>query len=181
MNLIELLINHNIDTSQWSHAQGTKTITDLQSEIDNGESCLEVLEGSFLRRVKVVGIWVYVKLEEKLFRVVEDRQIFFTGAIRKRQLSQLTEKIYLGESPQLAGKRLLKEELGFDYEGELITLGQEMQQMVSSSYPGLTCCYELFNYEIFLTAEDLSKLRFAEVQSQKICLFTLEQCSPSDI
>jgi hypothetical protein len=145
------------------------------------ESCLEVVDGSLLRRVKVVGILVYVQLEDKLFRVVEDQQIFFTGVIRKRQSSQLTEKIYLGESPQLAGKRLLKEELGFDYEGELIAFSQEMQQMVSSSYPGLSCCYELFNYEVFLTAEDLSKLRFAEVQSHKICLFTLEQCSPSDV
>jgi hypothetical protein len=176
MNLTEQLVSHGIDLSTWSHGQGTKTIDDLQTEIDSGESRLEVIEGDLLRSVRVVAIWVYVRLGEQLFRVVEDKQIFFTGAIRQRELTQLTEKIHLGESPLTAGKRLLQEELGFNYEGDLLALGQESRRLKSASYPGLASCYELFNYEIFLTGADLPMLRFAEVQSHKISLFTLELC-----
>jgi hypothetical protein len=177
MNLIELLTSHNIDLDTWSHDQGTKTINDLQAEINSGESRLEVVEGDLLRLLQVVGIWVYVRLGSELFRVVEDQQIFFTGVIRKRGRSLLTEKILPGESPLVAGKRMLQEELSFHYEGELTALGQETRQLESASYPGLASCYELFNYEIFLTAADLPKLKFVEVQSHKISLFTLEKCS----
>jgi hypothetical protein len=177
ISLIEQLVSNGIDLSTWSHDQGTKTINDLQTEIDSGESRLEVIEGDLLRSVRVVGVRVYVRLGEYLFRVVEDKQIFFTGAVRQRQLTQLTEKIHPDESPIMAGKRLLQEELGFHYEGDLLTLGQESRRLESASYPGLASCYELFSYEIFLTADDLPKLKFVEVQSHKISLFTLEKCS----
>jgi hypothetical protein len=178
MNLTKLLTSHEIDTTNWSHKQGNKTLADLQSEIDRGESRLEIVEGDLLRLLRVVGLWVYVYLGEQLFRVVEDKQIFFTGAVRQRQLVQLTEKMQSGEKPLAAGRRLLQEELGFRYEGDFKDLGQETHCLESDSYPGLNSRYELFNYEVFLTAANLSELRFAEVQGHKICLFTLERFEP---
>jgi hypothetical protein len=178
MNLTELLTSYEIDTINWSYGQGNKTLADLQSEINRGESRLEIAEGNLLRLLRVVGLWVYVYLGEQRFRVIEDKQIFFTGAVRQRHLVQLTEKMQAEEEPLAAGRRLLQEELGFQYEGDFKDLGQETHCLESDSYPGLSSRYELFNYEVFLTAADLSKLRFAEVQSHKICLFTLERCEP---
>ncbi len=174
MDLLQLLTDQGVSVEGWCHELGTKTIADLQAEIDSGESRLTEVAGKLVRIVQVVGIWIYVDLGRQRFALVEDKQIFFTGAMRQRDSQQLTEKIQRGESPTIAARRLLQEELSFDYLGELIDRGQETKNMTSASYPGLHSCYEMFNYEISLSATDLPKLRFAEVQSQKLSLFTLK-------
>jgi hypothetical protein len=174
MNLLQILTDRGIFVGGWYHELGTKTVADLQSEIDHGESRLTEVAGKLVRTLRVVGIWIYVDLGKQRFVLVEDKQIFFTGAMRQRDLQQLTEKIQPGESPEVAARRLLLEELSFEYLGELIDRGQETRNMISDSYPGLQSCYEMFNYEISLTVADLPNLKFAEVQSQKLSLFTLK-------
>jgi hypothetical protein len=175
MNLSQVLSENGIDIENWSHDRGNKSISDLQTEIEAGEATLETIDGILTRVVKVASVSVNVWLGEKLFLLVEDKQIFFTGAIRERQRKSLSEKLYANETPISAARRVLKEEICLDYLGELISIGEEVQQQNSPSYPGLNSIYQIFNYQIFLTAADLQALRFAEIQADKISLFTLEQ------
>ena len=174
MNLSQVLLNHGINTDNWSHDLGTKSIIDLQAEIDSGEARLESIEGILTRVVKVVTIVINVGLGDKLFILVEDKQIFFTGAIRQRGLKNIAEKLKPDETPLAGAQRALQEEICLDFDGEWISIGEEMKQQNSPSYPGLNSCYQMFNYQIILSAADLSKLRFAEVMNEKIALFTLE-------
>ncbi|PSB58762.1 NUDIX domain-containing protein [Chamaesiphon polymorphus] len=173
MNLAQLLLENGINTDNWSHDRGNKTINDLQTEIELGESSLESIDGTLARIVKVVKIVVNVRLGEREFILVEDKQIFFTGAIRQRGIENLSEKIKPDETPTQAACRALKEEIGLDFDGELIFKGEETHQQNSPSYPGLNSYYQMFDYQIVLTAADLDRLRFSEVQQDKISLFTL--------
>lgn len=174
MNLPKVLRDNGINIDNWSHEFGTKNIINLQAEIDSGEAKLESIDGILTRVVSVVTILVNVRLGDRLFILIEDKQIFFTGAIRQRGLKGISEKIKLGETPLIAAQRALQEEVGLDFDGEWISLGEELKQQNSPSYPGLSSCYQIFNYQIVLSAADLSKLRFAEVMYEKISLFTLE-------
>lgn len=174
MNLSQILVDNGIDIGNWSPDRGHKSVADLQAEIEAGESQLETIDGTLTRVVRVATVSVNVRLGEKLFLLVEDKQIFFTGAIRQRQRKNLAEKLYPDETPISAARRVLKEEISLDYQGEFISLGEEVQQQNSPSYPGLNSIYQIFNYQILLTAADLQAIEFAEVQADKISIFTLE-------
>ena len=173
MNLAQLLLENGINIDNWSHDRGNKTITDLQTEIELGESSLESIDGTLARIVKVVKIVVNVRLGDREFILVEDKQIFFTGAMRQRGIENLSEKIKPDETPVQAAYRALKEEIGLDFDGEILPQGEETHQQNSPSYPGLNSCYQMFNYQIILTIADLDRIRFSEVQQDKISLFTL--------
>jgi ADP-ribose pyrophosphatase YjhB (NUDIX family) len=175
MSLAQILIDNGIDIALWSHDRSNKTIADLQAEIEAGESQLESIDGTLTRIVRVATVSVNVRIGEKLFLLVEDKQIFFTGAIRQRQWKILAEKLYPDENPISAARRVLQEEIGLDYQGEFISLDSRVQQENSPSYPGLNSIYHTFNYQIFLTEEDLKAIRFVEVRGNKISLFTLEE------
>jgi hypothetical protein len=175
MNLSKSLSAAGIDLTKWSPELGTKSIEDLQIEIDTGETQLQSIEGILTRVVKVVNVTVRVEIGDRSFILVEDKQIFFTGAIRERGLKCLAEKIINNEPPEIAARRALREEIGLDFEGELVSIGEEIQQQSSPSYPGLSTQYQIFNYQIVLSVADLSQIGFAEIQAKKISLFTLEK------
>lgn len=181
MNLAQLLLENGISTDNWSHDLGTKTISDLQTEIELGESSLESIDGTLARIVKVVKIVVNVRLGDRLFILVEDKQIFFTGAMRQRGIENLSEKVKPDETPLQAAYRALKEEIGLDFDGEIISTGEEIYHQNSPSYPGLNSYYQMFNFQIILTAGDLDLIRFSEVQQDKISLFTLVEKRNSSI
>jgi hypothetical protein len=174
MDLSQLLLDNGINLDRWSRDRGTKNIADLAAEITAGETKLESIEGILTRIVRVVKISIDVRLGDKLFRLIEDKQIFFTGAVRQRGLKNIAEKMQGHETPLQTVQRALKEEIGLEFTGAWIFTGEENQQLNSPSYPGLNSCYQMFNYQITLSAADLSKLRFAEVRGEKISLFTLE-------
>lgn len=178
MNLTEILSANGINTTNWSRDRGTKDISDLQAEIDCGEAKLESIDGILTRVVRVVKIVINVRLGAKLFNLVEDKQIFFTGAVRHRNLKNIAEKIKPEETPLQAAQRAIHEELGLDFQGEWLFRGEELQTQSSPSYPGLNSCYQMFDYQIFLSDAELSQLRFAEVHNDKISLFTLEAIEP---
>jgi hypothetical protein len=69
-------------------------IADLQTEIELGESSLESIDGTLVRMVKVVKIDVNVWLGDRLFILVEDKQIFFTGVIRQRGIEKRIKYLY---------------------------------------------------------------------------------------
>jgi len=175
--IMDLAINLSaagIDLAKWSPELGTKSIEDLQVEIDIGETQLQSIEGMLTRVVKVVNVTVMVEIGDRSFILVEDKQIFFTGAVRERGLKCLAEKIINDEQPEIAARRALREEIGLNFEGELVSLGEEVQQQSSPSYPGLSTQYQIFKYQIVLSVADLSQIGFAEIQAKKMSLFTLE-------
>jgi hypothetical protein len=174
MDLATSLSAAGIDLTKWSPELGTKSVTDLQVEIDIGETQLQSIEGMLTRVVKVVNVTVRVEIGDRSFLLVEDKQIFFTGAIRKRGLKCLAEKIINDEQPEIAARRALREEIELNFEGELVSIGEEIQQQSSPSYPGLSTQYHIFNYQVVLSVEDLSQIRFVEIQAGKMSLFTLE-------
>ena len=174
VDLSKSLLAAGIDLDKWSPSLGTKSIEDLQAEIDVGETQLHSIEGMLTRVVKVVNVIVRVEIGDRSFILVEDKQIFFTGAIRERGLKCLAEKIINDEQPEIAARRALREEIGLNFEGELVSIGTKIQQQSSPSYPGLSTQYQIFNYQIVLSVADLKQIRFAEIQAKKMSLFTLE-------
>jgi predicted NUDIX family NTP pyrophosphohydrolase len=174
VDLSKSLLAAGIDLEKWSPSLGTKSIDDLQAEIDVGETQLQSIEGILTRVVKVVNVTVRVEIGDRSFLLVEDKQIFFTGAIRERGLKCLAEKIINDEQPEVAARRALQEEIGLNFEGELVSIGDEIQQQSSPSYPGLSTQYQFYNYQIELSIGDLQQIRFIEIQEGKMSLFTLE-------
>lgn len=182
MNINELnnvLSKHHINTENWLHEKGTKTVEDLHREIDRGETILESINGQLFRVVRLVSLQVKIKLGEQFFTLVEDKQIFFAGGIRKRGLDTLAEKIMVNETPELAVRRCLKEEIGLDFDGSFLFLGENEEIKSSPSYPLLNSIYKVYNYQVVLSEKELEFIRFSEYQKggQKITLFTLEPSS----
>jgi hypothetical protein len=169
-----LLTDHNITLEQWSYDLGTKTIDDLYKELTTGESILEIRGNQLVRITRIASIEVKVKLGEKTFTLVEDKQIFLTGSVRKRGLRNISEKITQDETPESAAYRGLKEETGLNTNKPLSFLGERETQNQSSSYPGLYSIYQIFNYQITLDQEDLKSMNFFEYRNNKITFFTLD-------
>lgn len=174
MDLATSLIAQGIDLTLWSPAIGNKSVTDLQAEIDAGETLLRSIDGKLVRTVKVVRITVRVEIGSRSFLVVEDKQIFFTGAVRERGMKFVAEKIKHDELPTTTARRALAEEIGLNFVGELVEIGEELQEKSSPSYPGLSSQYRTYNYQIVLSIAELKQIRFAEIQTEKMSLFTLE-------
>ena len=181
MNLLQTLVASGIDLDRWSRDRGTKDLRDLQSEIDRGETQLKSIDGVLRRLVRVVRIAIEVRFGDKSFQLVEDKQIFFTGAVRHRELKNIAEKIEPDETPLQAVYRALQAEIGLDYQGDPIFVDAKIEQQDSPSYPGLSSCYQMFDYQIVLFAADLAQLRFAEVVGEKITLFTLKAAPNNSI
>jgi|GEM_PF-6754185 len=175
-DLKTLLLKYHIDIQKWSHTQGTKNLEDLKNEIDAGETSLEIIDNKLIRVTRIASIKVKVKLGENMFTLVEDKQIFFTGAVRKRGLKNLAEKVKEGETPELAAYRALKEEIGLNTNKQLNKLKETQKENDSFSYPGLNSIYKMFNYQISLNEQELELIKFSEYQKNKgkITLFTLE-------
>ena len=175
--LQQQLLYLNIDLSQWSHDLGTKTVADLYDEIRMGEAKLEIIDRKLVRVVKLVSIEVQIKLGDKLFILVEDKQIFLTGAVRKRGFRSIAEKITGDETPEQTVTRALEEEIGLKTDKTTIFIEQSEKLKGSPSYPQLDSLYKTWKYKLMLDQEDLEKIKFSEYQQdkEKITLFSLEE------
>ncbi len=176
--LEQLLKKYNIDTSKWCHQQGNKTIEQLLIEIKAGESTLKLVEKKLVRVVRVASMKVKFQLGDNCFQLIEDKQIFFTGKVRKRELVTITEKIKHGEKPIEGAYRGLAEEIGLSLNEGLMLENESRWQNISPSYPNLISVYNVFNYSIVLGKDDLKKIRFSEYQEEEemVNLYTLIPC-----
>lgn len=186
MNINELkkiLLEFNIDIEKWDHNKGTKTLEELYHEIEAQETTLEVKDNKLFRVLKIVCIQVQIRLGDKLFNLVEDKQIFFTGVVRKRELGHISEKIKGEESPELTAYRALKEEIGLNVENGLIFIQETSTLKPSSSYPNLNSVYKIYRYKIILNTQQLELIQFSEYQKNqgKITLFTLEETTMDNV
>jgi len=174
-NLLAILSQYNIDISQWNHQDGNKTIEDLLVEIQQGESQLKLIQDKIVRLLRVSAIEVFFQLRNNQFKLIEDKQIFFSGKVRKREINSITEKLKGKENPLDGAYRGLEEEIGLKITKDLTFVGETYWEKISPSYPDLLTLYQVFNYHIILGEEELSQVRFSEYNSEEkmINLFTL--------
>jgi predicted NUDIX family NTP pyrophosphohydrolase len=166
-----LLAQHNIPLETWGVGEA-KTLAHLYCEIEAGECRLVEHEGSLLRLIAGVAVRIYHPQEGKGLILLEDRQIFSDGRIRRRQdLIGLGEKMKTGEDPIQAARRVFTEELQITEEVPLDYLGQSSRGPVTSnSFPGLFTSYEthLFDAEMPVS---LYRDEYTEVQPDKTSFF----------
>ncbi|BAQ61603.1 hypothetical protein GM3708_2009 [Geminocystis sp. NIES-3708] len=174
--LVNLLFEHNIDTTNWHHQYGNKTLEELFTEIEKGESTLEIINEKLVRLLKVSSIDVKFQLGNKYFQLIEDQQIFLSSVVRKRELSTITEKLTKNEIPLMGAYRGLEEEIGLKIDSGLVFEGETTWEKFAPSYPNLLTTYQLFNYSIILGEKELKKIRFSEFQEEEkiLSLFTLK-------
>ena len=175
-SLTTILQKHKIDTTKWNPSQGHKTIAELHQEIQTGESQLDIIKGQITRLVRVSSIDVRFKLGDNYFQLVEEQQILFCGAIKKRNLSTITEKLKAGESFLEGAYRGLEEEIGWKSDIDLNFIGETKFEQFSQNYPTLNSSYQVFNYQLMLGEKELGSVRFSEYvpHEKRINLFTLK-------
>lgn len=173
--LTKILREYQVNSDDWNHEQGNKTIDELVEELKNGESKLEIIKGELTRLVRVSSIDVRFKLGTQYFQLVEDKQILFSGAVKKRDLSTITEKVKADEDFLTGAYRGLEEEIGLEIETGLKFIEETNFQRYSPHYPNLNSHYQVFNYQLILREKELGLIRFSEYvpQEKRISLFTL--------
>lgn len=159
--LLVLLADNGIDINLWGTGNA-KSLDDLWKEIVEGESLLEVIGDELIRKTCVVSL--IVKYGDLI--LVEDRQVFPDGRVRRRTLgSSLGEKLCLGENPADGAKRALREELQITEILPLTYTGEETKGPEESmSYPGLKTLYVFSNFTVVLP-DHLFKKEYVEVSS----------------
>jgi len=174
------LLEKTLDTSKFGIGEAKKW-EDLIEEIKKGECEIrQENEGLPVRIVRVVFIQVW-RHNQRLHQnqiLVEDRQEFADGRIRKRDLKGIAEKAKFGKDPFAEAVRGLEEELGIKVLRSLlkpIFLGSnntnvEIETKDSPSYPGLKTQYEKHHFQYQLPIEHW-KEEFVESQPDKTTYF----------
>ena len=158
-----------LDLDSWGQGKA-KTLAHLHKEIMEGESTVNLTENGVERRVGVAGVDVlYDDQAGNTFRLVEDRQEFSDGRVRRRQEeTSLSEKLKVGEDPEEAAKRALAEEIGVANIDSFHVLGHKEVERTSDSYPGLASIYDVYTYAAVLGPEDFNSEGYIEEQPDKI-------------
>lgn len=137
---------------------GFKTIDDLKEEIRRGESRLAFTVGengeqSLARILDVAGISVYYMRGQKpqtLYELVQVNHRTGIARARSELLTSLAEKLQLGETPDDAAVRALKEELNLVRTSPLIFEGVTTLTRASNSFRGIDSyyCIHIFHAEV---------------------------------
>jgi hypothetical protein len=175
--LAGLLVTAGVDISTWGTGSA-KTVAQLLKEMREGESQVTFHpETGVQRAVRVAWVDVlYLDGHGNIFQLVEDRQEYRDGRLRKRQLpSSLGEKFKLGENPDDAAIRALNEELGVASFKSLHKIGQEQELYTPDSYPGLATNYETYSFVAVLDDPSFDPDGYIEHQTDKINYYTWEK------
>lgn len=173
--LEELLNSYEIDTSNWGTGNA-KTIEHLLSEMINNEATLVISEdGKLLKKTEVARASVYYNNIDngKLYRLVEDRQIFKDGRERRRNSKSraVFEKMQPNEIPEQAMLRGIREELGVLGDITLTYIKTGEYYGDSISYPGLQSEKILYTFEAIFSKEQFNPDGYIEVQPDKTTYF----------
>ena len=144
---------HGVDTSEWG--TGTrKTVKKFLEEMEKKESTLIYTNGMALRCVEVAK--VLVKREGSTQVLVETHEIKPDGK-KKMRGAPLSEKMFAGEDPIIAGARGVKEEIGMDCVSEPgVRVIQKIDK--SASFPTLLGRYTV--YEVSVVVPGISDKPF---------------------
>ncbi len=148
--------------------KSAKNISHLQKEIDDKETVLKVIDNELVRVINIVAVCV----EYKGKRLIEDRQEFTDGRVRRREMSWCGEKQIQGETAEDSAVRCLAEEIGISIDAsELFNKDFKVITENSRSYPGLKTIYHktFFNYN--MTDENYDPNGYVEHQDDKKTFF----------
>jgi len=133
------LLERAIPLQQWGRGEA-KSLDHLVAELARGEAALSCENGEVYLQGRVVILNITWRAEDGgVFQLVEDRQEFHDGRIRRRTtLGSLPgEKLHEFESPEMAARRALREELVFP-DSFLLERGESVRCLTSSqNYPGV--------------------------------------------
>src|SRR5579863_2912178 len=172
-DLITLLNKHGVPYEKWGTGSA-KALDHLLSEVLGGETILEETgNGELVRKVEVVGVDVrYISTDGAEYQLVEDRQEFADGRVRRRMLaSSLTEKMKPGEEPTESAQRAVEEELRVSGKTTMERLGTNRTAQVSPSYPGLKAQFVLHTFRTYLKPEQYQPQGYQEIQPDKTTYF----------
>lgn len=172
-DLYNLLKKYSVPVQSWGYGE-SKTIDSLLDEIENQESIISDEGGYLVRYVEFVGIRVlYKDSNENTWILIEDRQEFKDGRVRKRNMpSSVSEKMKFGEDSLVAAIRGIREELNIDIESHQLRKHRPLYYNGGSmSYPGLRTKYKGHQYTCYLTEDQFNPGGYLEDQSDKLTFF----------
>lgn len=189
--LTALLEKYDIPTSKWNGNNGTKKISDLVTEIKNGETVLIEENNKLVRVVNIVVadvLYIDNNTGQK-WKLTEEKQVFKKDNTIKRRtnaLGAVSEKIHGGENLQLALLRALTEELFSSYERmpnfkELLTRitvkdkREIIEEHISTAYPELLSRYKIHKLTVYLPKELFNAKGYIEHQPTKDIHFVWEE------
>jgi hypothetical protein len=154
---------------EWGDCAGTKSLEELISEVEKGESFVAKVEGLGIVRV-IMSVRVKVLHQDlilwELFRKKE-------GKISSRYLnSSLGEKMFVDEKPKDAALRGLLEELGVtvdrnDLSATVVDPKREVKD--SGSFPGLKTVYYFYPFAVTFDSRAYKSEYITEENGRKTC------------
>ncbi|PIV09248.1 hypothetical protein COS31_04180 [Candidatus Roizmanbacteria bacterium CG02_land_8_20_14_3_00_36_15] len=174
-NLKMVLSKYRIDTSGWGQGT-TKTVENLLEEILKGESILVEDKNGLLRVVRYSRVYVYYIDGDHEYQLIEDRQEFANGKVRRRGFKHLSEKCILNQPPQEAAREGVVKELSITTPVHLKYIGQGKEAITRfPSYPGLKSYSHFFNFKGYLDPSQYSPAGYQEVTPKKTTYFVWKQ------
>jgi nicotinamide mononucleotide (NMN) deamidase PncC len=169
--LLGLLERYHIDLNTWGSRNSAKDVEDLLAEINDGEATLVEENGKLLRHTKVCRVLISgIADDGSQYRLVEDRQIFKSGDVRRRPTPwAVWEKIVGSADPEQSALRGIDEELSLNVpslEHGPISLNSEAPM----DYPGISTELTCYDFKLELRNPDLLA-GFQESQTKKTTQF----------
>lgn len=166
----KLLKKFGVSTETWGIGEA-KTLVDLKSEIESGETILIETWNGLVRKTTVL----YIDVHCFGFLLQEHKQIFADGRIRRRKLAgSLAEKLKDGESSDIfAVQRAIEEELGIPSRGikQVHFLRIWSEVIDSPSYPGLQAQFVNYKVSVDISKDFFRCDGYREVQPDKTTYF----------
>ncbi|MCR4312430.1 MAG: NUDIX domain-containing protein, partial [Candidatus Uhrbacteria bacterium] len=169
---------HGVPLGRWGVGEARR-LEDLLKELESGEATLEEgPEGRLLRTSHGARVTVYYTSDSGRWKLVEDRQEYVGGGVRKRTADlpmSVGEKLKPGESADVAARRALSEELGIEGEIPLQNIGEDKRHSPSKAFPGIDTCYVSSDYAVELPVEHYKPEGYIERQPDKTTFFVWEK------
>jgi hypothetical protein len=168
--LIATLLAHNIDISRFGQGKA-KSLAHLLTEIDSGEAELFSRNGRLVRRLAVLNVDVHATWLGTSLRLVEDRQEFVDGRVRRRDLPcSVSEKLHHAEDRSSAVARALAEELTIRHFTIISPFQETVVAAESPSFPGLWSDYVTHRVAVMIDPAEY-RTAYREDQPDKSTFF----------
>ena len=178
MDLEKYLIKFSIPLNEWGKGYA-KTIEHLFLEIESEECSLTEENGILIRNIEFVMCEIFYRKGEKIYKLIEDKQIFKDGRIRRRKKdSSVSEKMKIGENPIQSLIRGIDEELGVSLNESQLSREEDLkEEEFSQSFPGLMTRYKGHNFTCFFNDSQYNPKGYIENQKDKSTYFVWEDIS----
>jgi hypothetical protein len=122
---------------------------------------------------------IFYRKGEKIYKLIEDKQIFKDGRIRRRKKdSSVSEKMKIGENPIQSLIRGIDEELGVSLNESQLSREEDLkEEEFSQSFPGLMTRYKGHNFTCFFNDSQYNPKGYIENQKDKSTYFVWEDIS----